>query len=446
MKRPSRRAAHAPLAPLRQLIRRAAVAPEHRATRNTAHPRSLRAASPVALFGASRPEAFGAASPLVRGGARRAGEAFDSASPLPARRPNSGASPPATVLAHRGSRSRRAGGRYGRARAPPHQQPTPDRQRSAAERPTRPRAARTSARPATSAPATSSRNRIPDQTQHIRNSHAAAARTTTPKRTKPALASSSNPAGLNAKGFELNNAGRYGEAVEPLRASVEGYRNAGKTDDVNFAYALYNLGVALNRSGNHAAAIDVLNERLKYPPLQTVLSELAEARARLCGGEHKPGSPRRAKAHPPRRGLLGAAMMPTDGPQRRGDAPAARQGARMRRSPGRARADARSSARRWHGSGGRPPLWVGSLRRACGSTRPAPARRQPARVRRRAAPTSSAPPMTAAEHEWSQELRKPPTCIARLPPSIQASSRNPRRAPNPCAASAPCRLVPVAER
>ena len=173
---------------------------------------------------------------------------------------------------------------------------SPDRQRSVAERPTATQAARTAARPATTAPATSQPEpETQTQTQQQPQTQTPRA-TTTPKRTKPALASSSNPAGLNAKGFELNNAGRYGEAVEPLRASVAGYRNAGKTDDVNFAYALYNLGVALNRSGNHAAAIDVLNERMKYRnQLQTVRSELADARARLSGGQQKPG---KSKAPP----------------------------------------------------------------------------------------------------------------------------------------------------
>jgi len=172
-----------------------------------------------------------------------------------------------------------------------------DGQRSAAEKPTATRQARTAARPATSAPATSqpqpqsqTQTQPPTQTQQPPAEAA-------PKRAQPASASSSDPAGLNAKGFALNNAGRYGEAVEPLQASVEGYRNAGNTDDVNFAYALYNLGVALNRSGNPAAAVDVLSERLKYPnQLQTVQSELADARAKLGGGaDQKPG---KAKAPP----------------------------------------------------------------------------------------------------------------------------------------------------
>ena len=103
--------------------------------------------------------------------------------------------------------------------------------------------------------------------------------------TKRTVARSSDPFKLNAQGFALINSGRYGEAVQPLQASVERYRSAGRTDDINFAYALYNLGVALNRSGNPAAAIDVLRERLKYANQRgTVQAELADARARLGGG------------------------------------------------------------------------------------------------------------------------------------------------------------------
>ncbi|MEA2183672.1 MAG: serine/threonine kinase PknH [Solirubrobacteraceae bacterium] len=113
----------------------------------------------------------------------------------------------------------------------------------------------------------------------------ATATTTAPPKAQRTSAQSSDPFKLNAQGFALINSGRYGEAVQPLQASVERYRSAGKTGDVNFAYALFNLGVALNRSGNPAAAIDVLRERLKYAnQRETVQAELADARARLGGG------------------------------------------------------------------------------------------------------------------------------------------------------------------
>ena len=101
----------------------------------------------------------------------------------------------------------------------------------------------------------------------------------------PAPPAGESPAALNDKGFALNNAGRYGEAVAPLRAAVEGYREAGNTDDIGYAYALYNLGVALNRSGDPAAAVEVLQERLRYPNQRgTVQRELADAQAKLGGG------------------------------------------------------------------------------------------------------------------------------------------------------------------
>jgi serine/threonine-protein kinase len=106
---------------------------------------------------------------------------------------------------------------------------------------------------------------------------------TTP--TAPAPAAGGDPAALNDQGFALNQQGSYGEAVPLLQASVEGYRSAGRTKDVNYAYALYNLGVALNRSGNPAAAVEVLQERLSYPNQRgTVQRELRDAQDKLGGG------------------------------------------------------------------------------------------------------------------------------------------------------------------
>ncbi|MBW3652661.1 MAG: serine/threonine-protein kinase [Actinobacteria bacterium] len=98
-------------------------------------------------------------------------------------------------------------------------------------------------------------------------------------------AAPADPVALNDQGFRLNQQGRYAEAVPLLQASVDGYRSAGRTSEIGYAYALYNLGVALNRSGNPAAAVEVLQERLEYPNQRgTVQQELRDAQAKLGEG------------------------------------------------------------------------------------------------------------------------------------------------------------------
>ncbi|MFP5363907.1 MAG: serine/threonine-protein kinase [Thermoleophilia bacterium] len=105
------------------------------------------------------------------------------------------------------------------------------------------------------------------------------------QQTPTPAAAEGDPAKLNDRGFALNQNGSYAEAVPLLQASVEGYRSAGRTKELGYAYALYNLGVALNRSGNPAAAVEVLEERLDYPNQRgTVQQELRDAQSKL-GGE-----------------------------------------------------------------------------------------------------------------------------------------------------------------
>jgi serine/threonine protein kinase len=109
---------------------------------------------------------------------------------------------------------------------------------------------------------------------------------------QPAQASSgdASPAALNDRGFALLRQGRFGEAIEPLRAAVAGYRAAGD-GGLPYAYALFNLAVALNRSGNPAEAVPLLRERLKFDNQRdTVQSELDNARAKLA-----PASPGKGK-------------------------------------------------------------------------------------------------------------------------------------------------------
>jgi Flp pilus assembly protein TadD len=95
--------------------------------------------------------------------------------------------------------------------------------------------------------------------------------------------SSADGASLNAQGFELINEGRPEEAVPILRRAVDTYP-AGSTD-LNYAYALYNLGHALRLSGQPEEAIPVLEQRLRIPNQRsTVAAELARARGEAESG------------------------------------------------------------------------------------------------------------------------------------------------------------------
>jgi tetratricopeptide (TPR) repeat protein len=71
--------------------------------------------------------------------------------------------------------------------------------------------------------------------------------------------------------------GRYAEAIPILQKAVESFP-AGTTD-LNYAYALYNLGRSLRLAGRPDEAIPILKERLKIPNQQeTVKRELELAK------------------------------------------------------------------------------------------------------------------------------------------------------------------------
>jgi eukaryotic-like serine/threonine-protein kinase len=68
---------------------------------------------------------------------------------------------------------------------------------------------------------------------------------------------------LNQEGFELIQAGLYEEAVPVLEEAVRAFPQG--TTDLDYAYALYNLGNALRLSGRPEDAIPVLEQRLEIP-------------------------------------------------------------------------------------------------------------------------------------------------------------------------------------
>jgi len=122
--------------------------------------------------------------------------------------------------------------------------------------------------------------------------------------TTPAVGSSSPADGaqLNSQGYALIQQGRYAEAVPILRRAVAAFP-AG-TSDLNYAYALFNLGHALRLAGDPQAAIPILEQRLQIPDqTATVQAELDAARAAAgettAATDSKPGKGPKPDKGPP---------------------------------------------------------------------------------------------------------------------------------------------------
>jgi eukaryotic-like serine/threonine-protein kinase len=94
---------------------------------------------------------------------------------------------------------------------------------------------------------------------------------------EPAPPESSSGVELNNQGFELMQQGDYAGAVPILQEAVASWPE--DSTDINYAYALFNLGKSLNRSGNPDEAIPYLEKRLQWDDQQeTVQAELDLAR------------------------------------------------------------------------------------------------------------------------------------------------------------------------
>jgi serine/threonine protein kinase len=88
----------------------------------------------------------------------------------------------------------------------------------------------------------------------------------------PALGSA-----LNQEGFEMIQVGSHEEAVPVLKEAIRAFPPG--TDDLDYAYALFNLGNALRLSGRPEKAIPVLERRLEIPNQTGVVrSELTAAK------------------------------------------------------------------------------------------------------------------------------------------------------------------------
>jgi len=66
---------------------------------------------------------------------------------------------------------------------------------------------------------------------------------------------------LNAQGFDLMSAGNYDDAIPVLQEAVDSFPPG--TGNLNYAYALFNLGKSLRLAGRPDEAIPILEQRLK---------------------------------------------------------------------------------------------------------------------------------------------------------------------------------------
>ena len=99
---------------------------------------------------------------------------------------------------------------------------------------------------------------------------------------QPTPADGASGAELNDQGFILMNQGRYAEAIPILQQAVESFPEG--TSDLNYAYALFNLGKSLRMVGRYDEAIDVLEQRLEIPnQTETVRRELELAKRQAKG-------------------------------------------------------------------------------------------------------------------------------------------------------------------
>ena len=102
--------------------------------------------------------------------------------------------------------------------------------------------------------------------------------TTASESAPPPEASEADPvdgAVLNEQGFAMVQAGEYEEAVPVLEEAVNSFPEG--TDDLNYAYALFNLGNALRLSGRPEEAIPILERRLEIPNQEGAVREELEA-------------------------------------------------------------------------------------------------------------------------------------------------------------------------
>jgi hypothetical protein len=104
---------------------------------------------------------------------------------------------------------------------------------------------------------------------------------------------SKDPKALGDRGYQLSQAGNDAAALPLLRDAVAGYRAAGRTEEIDYAYALFNYAVALRRSGQAGAAVPLLQERLKFDNQRATVQKELDQALKESGQttEKKPGKP-----------------------------------------------------------------------------------------------------------------------------------------------------------
>jgi eukaryotic-like serine/threonine-protein kinase len=104
-----------------------------------------------------------------------------------------------------------------------------------------------------------------------------------PEAEQPSGGGDPSGAQLNAQGFELMNAGRYEEAIPVLQRAVDSFPSG--TSDLNYAYALFNLGRSLRLAGRPDEAIPILEQRLQIPNQRGTVKKELELARQEAGGE-----------------------------------------------------------------------------------------------------------------------------------------------------------------
>jgi hypothetical protein len=143
---------------------------------------------------------------------------------------------------------------------------------------------------------------------------------------------------LQSEGHQLLDEGRYAAAASDLRAAIAASDGSpGRCQEPSseaclaYAYALYDLGRALQAQHNPSAAVPILNKRLRIDNQRsTVLAQLNSARAQLHQGagsapvKHHQGANTHEQPQTPRATQPAAKPEPTgEQPQKQTTAPAA---------------------------------------------------------------------------------------------------------------------------
>jgi serine/threonine protein kinase len=104
---------------------------------------------------------------------------------------------------------------------------------------------------------------------------------TTPADSQPTI-DPAQGAALNEQGFALMGQGDFAGAVPILRRAVASWPE--DSTELEYAYALYNLGVSLNRSGHPDEAIPYLEKRLNWSNQKGVVKKELELARKNAGG------------------------------------------------------------------------------------------------------------------------------------------------------------------